>query len=65
MQIYCKPVLRSYFNKDVIEHCAPIQTGYPVQFSIQAIQFNVSQNTQKQADVIYTTDKEITKTIIG
>jgi hypothetical protein len=63
--LYIKPSCKSFDETEVVNVIGTVQTGYPVQFSIQAIEFTVTQNTQKQADVIYTANNETTKTTIS
>jgi hypothetical protein len=46
MKTYLKPQFKTFTEKDIVTTMGTTQTGYPVQFSIQAIEFQVSQNSQ-------------------
>jgi hypothetical protein len=51
--LYIKPSCKSFDETEVVNVIGTVQTGYSVQFSIQAIQFQVSENTQKPVNKIY------------
>lgn len=62
MQTYLKPSLNSYTSCNISETIGPVQTNYPVQFTIQAIEFQLSQNQTNQSQTVYTAKAEIKDT---
>jgi len=62
---YIKPMCKSFSETDVVNMIGTVQTGYPVQFSIQAIEFQVSQNNSTTAQTIYTAKADLSSDRIG
>ena len=49
--LYKKPSLRSYSAEGISENLGPVETQY-AQFTLQAIEFEVSSNTQNSLEII-------------
>lgn len=62
---YIKPICKSFSETEFADVVGVLQTGYPVQFSIQAIEFQVSQNTTNNNQTIYTAKADLNSSRIG
>jgi len=59
MKQYKKPVFKSYCNIKVLGKLGFVQTQYAVQFSIQAIEFQVSKNINEKNQTVYTAKSSV------